>query len=191
MALACLGGCSDSPVLEDGTLATESAPPPQKPNVVNTSQLPDSSFIYDASISDLESADHYMDGQTVQITGEVVGDRINSEFDDAYCWITLQEPSGSYSEMDVYMPFSYARAIDTYGAYGRRGTTLQVRGTFNLACSDHNGVTDLHAANVSVVGKGEVVTAPFDGMRFLPGLGLVAAGVALVVLYRVLSERRR
>ena len=31
------------------------------------------------------------------------------------------------------------------------GTTLQVRGTFNLACPDHDGASDLHAQVVTVI----------------------------------------
>ena len=47
-------------------------------NAVNTQQLPDSSFIYDTSIVDLSGADAYYDNQTVQVTGEVIGDSIRA-----------------------------------------------------------------------------------------------------------------
>ena len=59
-------------------------------NLVNPQQKPDSSFIYDTSISALQEADSYLNNQTVQVTGEVIGDRIRAEFDPGYSWIVLQ-----------------------------------------------------------------------------------------------------
>ena len=50
--------------------------PAEGDNAVNTQQLPDSSFIYDTSIVDLSGAGAYYDNQTVQVTGEVIGDSI-------------------------------------------------------------------------------------------------------------------
>ena len=47
-------------------------------NLVNPQQRPDSSFIYDTSIVDLSGADAYYDNQTVQVTGEVIGDSIRA-----------------------------------------------------------------------------------------------------------------
>ena len=52
--------------------------PAEGDNAVNTQQLPDSSFIYDTSIVDLSGADAYYDNQTVQVTGEVIGDSIRA-----------------------------------------------------------------------------------------------------------------
>lgn len=189
-ALALLAGCSSSAPTEDaGGLPGQSTE--NTPNQVNPSLIPDSSFIYDASIADLVNADSYMDDQTVQVVGEVVGDRIVSDYDDGHCWIVLQADDGTYSQVSVYMTFSQSRAIDTYGVYGKRGTKLQVRGTFNLACDDHDGLSDIHATAVSVVAKGETVERTFNFVSFLPGIFLVLCGGALVLLYRYLGERRR
>ncbi|MDO4290860.1 MAG: hydrolase [Eggerthellaceae bacterium] len=164
---------------------------PSADNQLNVQQLPDSSFIYDASISDLDEADSYLDGQTVQITGEVVGDRINAELDSSHCWITLEAIDGSHSEMGVFVSKTSTSLIDTYGAYGKRGTVLQVRGTFNLACSEHEGVTDLHVDHVSVVSKGSETPDAFNPMDFVPGIVLTLAGGVLIVVFFRLRESRR
>lgn len=103
-------------------------------NLVNPQQKPDSSFIYDTSISALQGADSYLNDQTVQVTGEVIGDRIRAEFDPGYSWIVLQGSDRVHSEIPVFMDTESTEIIDTYGAYGRKGTTLQVRGTFHLIC---------------------------------------------------------
>ncbi len=190
LALFAVTGCSPDDLPESSPQGgtTESTP---VDNRLNPSQLPDSSFIYDATISSLEKADSYMDGQTVQVVGEAVGDRVISESTPSYCWITLEAVDGTYSEVAVYMTMRAAETIDTYGAYSRTGTTLQVRGTFNLACADHEGVSDLHATNVTVVAKGHANNTPFNMAQVIPGIVLVLVGFALIFSFRHLRERQR
>ncbi len=122
-------------------------------NEVNPQQLPDSSFIYDTSIADLAGADAYYNDQTVQVVGEVVGDAINVTLDGTHKWITLEATSASGASgatsasgatITVFMTSDAAERIDTFGAYGKTGTILQVRGTFHLACREHDGLTDLY-----------------------------------------------
>lgn len=161
-------------------------------NSLNFSQLPDSSFIYDVSIEEVATADSYMENQTVQVVGEVVGDRIySSDANDDSCWITLQSTEQTDSVISVYMTRDAAEAIDTFGAYGKRGTLLQVRGIFNLACRDHHGTSEIHADNVAVVQKGKVEVIPFDIQRLLPGIILLLIGSVLMLLYNILGERQR
>lgn len=163
--------------------------PAEGDNAVNVTQLPDSSFIYDTSITDLSMADTYYDKQTVQVTGEVVGDRITAG-DGRHCWLQLASPSDS-STVSVYLTNESADKVDTYGAYGRKGTTLQVRGTFNLACPDHDGVSDLHAQVVTVTEKGKATPHEFDINAFIPGMVTVMIGLAMMVVFYLLRERQR
>lgn len=186
----------------DGAASEESAAPlvtpdpvfgtgVNKQNLMNPQQKPDSSFIYDTSIKALQEADPYLNDQTVQVTGEVVGDRIKAEFDPGFCWIVLQANDGSYTEVPIFLDTALTEPIDTYGAYGRKGTTLQVRGTFHLACPDHEGLTDLHADTVNVVTKGYVSEQKFDLGAFLPGLLLVLAGLVMLLVFRQMREGQR
>lgn len=163
--------------------------PAEGDNAVNVTQLPDSSFIYDTSITDLSTADAYYDKQTVQVTGEVVGDRITAG-DGRHCWLQLASPSDS-STVSVYLTNESADKVDTYGAYGRKGTTLQVRGTFNLACPDHDGASDLHAQVVTVAEKGKATPDEFDINAFTPGMVTVMIGLAMMVVFYLLRERQR
>lgn len=160
-------------------------------NLVNPQQKPDSSFIYDTSIAALQEADSYLNNQTVQVTGEVVGDRIRAEFDPGYCWIVLQGSDRAHSEIPVFMTMESTEVIDTYGAYGRKGTTLQVRGTFHLICPEHEGLTDLHADAVTFVEKGSVTEQPFDIGALLPGLVLVAIGFIMLIVFHQMREGQR
>lgn len=160
-------------------------------NRVNTSQLPDSSFIYEVSIEELANADSYLDGQTVQVTGEVVGDRITSEANPKYCWITLQsQDTNDDNEVSVYMSKSASKAIDMYGAYGKEGTHLQVRGTFYLASEDHQGTSEIKAESVSVVSPGEIQTDQRDPKSIESGIALILIGSVLMLLFNILRERQ-
>ena len=160
-------------------------------NLVNPQQKPDSSFIYDTSISALQGADSYLNDQTVQVTGEVIGDRIRAEFDPGYSWIVLQGSDRVHSEIPVFVETESTEVIDTYGAYGRKGTTLQVRGTFHLICPEHEGLTDLHASAVTFVEKGSVTEQPFDIGAFLPGLMVVAVGFIMLIVFHQMREGQR
>ncbi len=164
--------------------------PAEGANAVDTAQLPDSSFIYDTSISDLSTADTYYDRQTVQVTGEVIGDKIEAGSDDRHCWITLSSTGGA-STVSVYMTEEAAAKIDSFGKYNVKGSTLQVRGTFHLACSEHDGASDIHAQVVTVTERGKASPDVFDVWSFIPGAVAVAIGLALMAVFYVLRERQR
>ena len=87
--LVLANGCAPEDLPQSSPQGDSPASESQLDNRLNPSQLPDSSFIYDATISSLEKADSYMDGQTVQVTGEAVGDRVVSETTPSYCCFTL------------------------------------------------------------------------------------------------------
>ena len=161
-------------------------------NLVNTQQLPDSSFIYDMSIVDLASADSYHDNQIVQVLGEVVGDRIFETGDMGHCWITLDAPNTKDdATIAVYMTSESAQMIDTYGKYHTRGTMLQVRGIFHLACSEHQGISDLHADYVAVAQPGVEVDDTLEFSPFLPGIIALAFAGTLVIVYARMREKER
>lgn len=158
-------------------------------NFINPMQLPDSSFIYDITISDLAKADSYLNGQTVQVVGEVVGDSINAEMDPDYCWIVLADSSGN--TVSVYMPASQKSLIDTYGRYGQTGTQLQIRGLFSLSCDQHQGQTDIHSAHINVVRKGSVHRDELIFENFIPGAIAVGVGLVMLFIYWRMRERLR
>lgn len=159
-------------------------------NLINPQQRPDSSFIYDSSIVDLSNADSYYDKQTVQITGEAVGDIIDAR--DGMVWVTLAEASSSSNaSVAVLMTRESASHIDTLGRYGTTGTMLQVRGVFHLACPEDQGLSDVHATSVAVVTKGSHHANEFRPEAFAVGAALTVVGFALMGLFRYLRERQR
>ena len=161
-------------------------------NVVSTSQLPDSSFIYDTNISDLSSADLYYDNQAVQVVGEAIGDKIFDTITRDNCWIVVgQQGAKTNDTISVFMLKNDAEKIDSFGRHNVKGTTLRVRGTFHLVCSEHAGQSDLHADYVSVVEKGEHTADAFSWELFVPGAIAVAVGLVFVGAYFWIREKRR
>lgn len=158
-------------------------------NEVYVNQLSDSSFLYETSIADLAEADSYYEGQTVLVKGEVVGDRVNDEFRENNCWITLQDNEASPSVVAVFMTKEQSSIIDTYGQYGTVGTQLQVRGTFHLECAEHQGMSDIHAEEVAALQKG-YESKPAPSNRIL-SFGILACviGAVLMVAYYIRRER--
>lgn len=161
-------------------------------NVVNVNQMPDSSFLYNTDISELSDAESFHDAQMVQVSGEVVGDRINDESDPNLCWITLQSLNeNDSSSVSVLMSHEQADLIDRYGNYHVNGTELQVRGMFYLTCPEHEGLSDLHAQEVTVLHAGfdrEHTTNPAVLWAAFLAIGI---GLLSLFTYRFLRERRK
>lgn len=161
-------------------------------NVVNVNQMPDSSFLYNTDISELSDAESFHDTQMVQVSGEVVGDRINDETNSKLCWITLQSLNeNDSSSVSVLMSREQADLIDRYGNYHVNGTELQVRGMFYLTCPEHEGLSDLHAQEVTVLHTGsdrEHTTNPAVLWAAFLAIGI---GLLSLFTYRFLRERRK
>lgn len=161
-------------------------------NLVDPTQRADNSFIYDTTIESLFEQASLYDNRTVQIVGEVVGDRIETNDGTGNCWVMLTSmDEDNSSSISVLLSAEQASQIDHYGRYGVTGTTLQVRGTYHQACGVHDGLPDLHATNSSVLAKGIEHPDLLNPVDFLPGFVLILAGLALMGVYYFARERMR
>ena len=161
-------------------------------NLVDPTQRADNSFIYDTTIESLFEQASLYDDRTVQVVGEVVGDRIQTNDGTGSCWITLTSlDEGNASSISVLLSADQANQIDRFGRYGVTGTTLQVRGTYHQACPEHEGLPDLHATNSSVQAKGTDHPDPFNLGDFAPGFAMIAVGVVLMAVFYFARERMR
>lgn len=159
-------------------------------NLVDPAQRADNSFIYDTTIASLYSQASLYNQHTVQVTGEVVGDRIHAS--ESSCWITLTETIATDSAtISVLMSNELATQIDHYGRYGVKGTTLQVRGTYFQACDEHDGLPDIHATTCSVLARGADVPDTFSVNELGGALALVGLGVVLMGAFYFVREKAR
>ena len=160
-------------------------------NSVDTTQLPDSSFVYETSIYELQNSDTYYEGQTVQVTGEAVGDIIDGD-DDSHKWITLDAlESEQAATVQVYVSAEQVSLIDTLGRYEQTGSTVSVTGKYHLVCDQHEGLSDIHASSLEVMQAGSEHHQAFSYEPFLPALALLAAGLLLYWMYRRKCEELR
>lgn len=161
-------------------------------NIVDPTQRADNSFIYDTTIESLFEQASLYDERTVQVVGEVIGDRIEVNDGTGDCWITLTSvDEANASSISVLLSSEQANQIDHYGRYGVTGTTFQVRGTYHQACSEHEGLPDVHATNSSVLARGADHPDEFSIAGFMPGTLTVVIGLALMAAFYVARERMR
>lgn len=161
-------------------------------NLVDPTQRADNSFIYDTTIGSLFDQASLYDNRTIQVVGEVIGDRIDAKGASGSCWIMLTSVNeDDPTSISVLLSDEQANQIDHYGRYGVTGTILQVRGTYHQACSEHEGLPDVHATNSSVTQKGIEHPDEFALRDFAPGALAVAIGLALMGAFYVIRERMR
>jgi len=159
-------------------------------NLVDPTQRADNSFIYDTSIGAISGQSSLYDNRTVQVEGEVIGDRVAEG--PGYYWIELSSyDEGDTATISVLLSEDQTAQIDRYGRYGVTGTTLQVRGTYHQACDEHEGLSDIHATNSAVVARGVDHQDVFDFGAFLPGILTIGIGVILLLVFRFARERMR
>ena len=164
-------------------------------NLVDPTQRADNSFIYDTTIESLFDQSSLYDDRTVQVVGEVIGDRIDSNEaagSPGDCWITLTvTDSEDKSSISVLMTDEQANQIDRYGKYGVTGTLLQVRGTYHQACNEHDGLPDIHATDSAVMQKGSDHPDELELSEFAPGIFAVLIGAILMGAFYFARERMR
>ncbi len=161
-------------------------------NVVDPTQRADNSFIYDTTINSVFDQAGLYENKTIQVYGEVIGDKIVADNDQGSYWITLTETNEEDSAtISVLLSAEQVEQIEHYGRYGVTGTTLQVRGTFNQACMEHDGLPDIHATSSAVLARGSVHPDEFVPREFVPGTIMVLLGVALLAGFYYARERMR
>lgn len=159
-------------------------------NLVDPTQRADNSFIYDTTVASLFSQASLYDDRTVQVLGEVIGDRIRAGDDKS--WITLTETNADdKASISVLLSIDQTNQISHYGRYGVEGTTLQVRGTYHQACDEHDGLPDIHATTSSVQSQGVDQPDPFQPGDLVPGTTALMIGFALIGAFYFARERTR
>jgi hypothetical protein len=124
-----------------------------------------------------------LDGQTVTMVGEAIGDEMRADADSV--WINVL---GDGTAVGVYVLGKDAAAVETLGDYDRTGDRVSVRGVVNLACEQHGGDLDVHAVEaIEVLATSEPIE------RYVPVWEGVLGGVLIIAagfLFRAYRGRR-
>jgi len=134
----------------------------------------------------IENANSF-DGKTVTFRGEAIGVMTRGDF----AWVNILD--GEYA-VGVWCRADNAKKVSFIGDYGHVGDTVEVIGTFHMACelTEHGGDLDIHADNFTIVATGREV----DRSANLPlaALSVVLVVVAIFVVFytwRVRNEKQK
>ena len=84
-----------------------------------------------------------------------------------------------------------AQQIDTYGKYGVVGTVVQILGSFNLVCKEHEGECDLHAQTFKIIEKGYDMGQTFNIFSLLFGIFVCLLAFIAFMTYKIRSENAK
>ena len=97
-----------------------------------------------------------LDGRKLSYRGELVTTILGR---GEYSWMNLNDGSNA---IGVWCKSSLLGGVKFAGDYKNRGDIIEVTGTFNRACSAHNGELDIHADIVRIVKSGYPVDRVID-----------------------------
>jgi hypothetical protein len=140
----------------------------------------------ETTVSELVNAGQEYDGDFVVFQGEAIGDIIDA--DEGMCWLAVEDEGDSIS---VYCSRVEAERITWLGRYGQVGDIVKVSGFFDVSCEQHQGLSDVHSTQITVLEVGHATPEPYDLRAFEVGGVLVVLGILLLLLYWYLRERER
>lgn len=111
-------------------------------------------YITDAAsmkINDLIEKAMAIDGQTVTVTAEAIGEKMDRKDGT---WVNVNDVSNA---IGIWMPTKESNRITTFGNYKEKGDLLEITGVFNRACKEHGGESDIHFFSMNVLKTGEIV----------------------------------
>ncbi|MDO9492398.1 hypothetical protein [Acetobacterium sp.] len=118
-----------------------------------------------------------MDGQTVTVTGEAIGEAMER---GDHAWVNINDGTNA---MGIWMPLDDAQRIKFFGDYKHIGDQLQVTGVFNQACAQHGGDVDIHSNSITVIEAGYVTEESVSSPKIIIGFVLVFLASVLGFIY--------
>jgi len=119
-----------------------------------------------------------LNGRKLNYSGELITTILDR---GEYSWINLNDGSNA---IGVWCKSSLLRGIKFAGDYKNRGDRVEVNGTFNRACSIHNGELDIHADTVKIIKHGEFFKRAIDLKRINSAAALFALTIFTVIIFR-------
>lgn len=126
------------------------------------------------------------DGLLVSLRGEAIGEALRS--DDGFVWVNVLDGG---TAVGVHVRRADAEAIDGFGEWRRTGAIVEVVGTVNIACPEHEGDFDIHARDFRVVMDSVPREHPLRPWKIPAALAAGLTGSALLARLRYLRRRER
>lgn len=117
------------------------------------------------------------DGSKVSVTGEVIGD-ILRRGDNV--WINVNDGTCA---LGAWIEKSKVETLDLVpGRYDGIGTVVGLSGTFNRACAQHSGETDIHVDEIELVETAKPVEHTIQNRMVIGAAVALLMAFALTVL---------
>lgn len=124
------------------------------------------------------------DGRLVTFSGEAIGEALRSDGD--FVWVNVLEGG---TAVGVHVHRDVADRIDGFGDWGRTGSIIDVVGTVNIACPEHEGDFDVHARELVVVEPSVPREHPLSPWKIPVAAAAGLTGAVLLGYLRTLRRR--
>jgi hypothetical protein len=123
------------------------------------------------------------DGQTVEYSGELIGEPLPRSDN---VWINVHDGSNA---LGVWVGREVLPAVRYFGSYRASGDWVRVRGVFHRSCPEHGGDMDIHAVHIERLAAGELTRHPVRADRAAEAAGLLVFGGVVFLLWRKREKR--
>lgn len=136
-------------------------------------------------INDLIEKQNELDGQEVTIQGEAIGE---SMIRGDHAWININDGSNA---IGIWLSKNEAEKVHSFGDYENIGDMIVITGTFNKACKEHGGDTDVHALSVQIRKEGYPVKEHLDTIRMITAIVLFLTALSIFILFLKIQNKAR
>ena len=119
-----------------------------------------------------------LNGRKLNYRGELITAILNR---GDYSWINLND---GFNAIGIWCKSSSLSGVKFIGDYKNRGDMVEANGTFNRACSVHNGELDIHADTIKVVKHGYPVDRAIDTKMVHSAVILFIATILIVIIFK-------
>jgi len=118
-----------------------------------------------------------LDGQEVEIQGEVIGESMNR---GDYSWININDGTNA---IGIWLKKSDADKVVHYGKYENIGDKVKITGTFYRACKEHGGESDVHSSSLKIAEDGYQVKEQIPVTKIVGSVILISLALLMLVYY--------
>ena len=126
------------------------------------------------------------DGKVVTVEGEAIGGLLNDNRKGV--WLNILDAGyniGLYASNRALF-----KEVNNFGAYKKRGDTIEVKGIFYKNCPLH-GERDIHVVSVKIVRRGYALRETVSGHEKFTSFALSIICLTLAVIYFIKLEYAR
>ena len=146
--------------------------------------LAEAQEVYGTNSKELIELAAEFDGKIVQVTGEVIGDKLQRS---GYVWLSVAD---EYNAISVFASDDLARKINYIGDYNHKGDIVQIQGQFFRSDPQVGGELYIRAYQIDVLDQGFVISYAVSPLKRALALFLFIFTVLLGVLVGITSRRR-